>query len=165
MNILTVSGSSRPNSANIRLLEKLPSLFPGKSFSRFTELDSIPLFSANAGQASLPKPVLNWKQALNLSDALIICTPEYLHNIPAAIKNGLEWISESGELAGKKVLPITFTPHPPRGEKAMQSLIWSLQALNAQIVVQLSLYQNESPLLQKNEELEILGAAIDLLEH
>ena len=54
--------------------------------------------------------------------------------MPALIKNALEWITSSGELVGKKVLAITFTPNEPRGDKAMQSLLWSLQALDANIV-------------------------------
>ena len=112
--------------------------------------------------------VAEWKKALNHSDAVIICTPEYIHNLPALLKNALEWITKSGELVGKKVLALTFSPNPPRGEKAMQSLIWSLQALDARIVAQLPLYQNEMEFdeegnLVENMQVEMLREAINLL--
>ena len=104
------------------------------------------------------------------SDAVIITTPEYIHNLPALLKNALEWLTTSGELAQKRVLAMTFTPHSPRGEKAMQSLLWSLQALDANVVVQLPLYQNEiefefdkTEAIIENKEAEILMEAINLL--
>ena len=63
---------------------------------------------------------------------------------------------------------MTLTPHPPRGEKAMQSLIGSLQALKANIVAQLPLYLNEISYntnneLEENESLELLREAVGIL--
>ena len=112
--------------------------------------------------------MLEWRKQVNESDAVIISIPEYIYNLPAIIKNALEWIATSGEFVGKPVLPITFTPHEPRGEKAMQSLCWSLQALDAQIVVQLPLFQNEISFekdhsLVQNESVEMLKEAVKLL--
>ena len=76
------------------------------------------------------------------ADAVITSTPEYRHNILAVLKNALEWMTESGELHEKSVLPITFTPAPPHGEYAMKSLLQSLNASKARIVAELSLYRN-----------------------
>ncbi len=109
-----------------------------------------------------------WRKTLIASDAVIICTPEYIHNLPALIKNALEWVTSSGELAHKPVLALTFTPHPPRGEKAMQSLLWSLQALNARIVGQLDLYQTEirfegKAVVMEEDMLELVKEAVQLL--
>jgi hypothetical protein len=69
---------------------------------------------------------------------------------------------------GKPVLPITFTPQAPRGEKTMQSLTWTLQALDAKIVTQLPLYQQETTFepsggIAAGMSLELLQMAIDLL--
>lgn len=143
MKILTISGSSRSDSSNSKLLDAFPQLFPDLSFERYKDLDKLPLFRAEDDQHPWPATVLDWRHQLMQSNALIICTPEYIHNMPALIKNALEWVTSSGELAKKRVWPLTFTPHQPRGEKAMQSLLWSLQALDAQIIGQLELYQNE----------------------
>ena len=154
LKILTVSGSSRKDSTNVRLLEALPVLFPEQEIQRFDQLDELPLFTAQAQEAIVPTVVEHWKQALNQADALVISTPEYLYNLPALLKNALEWITESGELFEKRVLALSFGPHPPRGEKALQSLIWSLQALKTNIVVQLPLYVNETPFDENNQLLE-----------
>ncbi|MGB1317922.1 MAG: NADPH-dependent FMN reductase, partial [Flavobacteriales bacterium] len=102
------------------------------------------------------------------SDAVIISTPEYIHNIPAVLKNALEWITESGELHEKPVLAITFTPAAPRGEFAMKSLLQSLSALNAKVVAELPLYRNELPLAngslnEQSEQYELLAEALTLL--
>ena len=168
MEILTVSGSARPESSNNRLLAALPSFYPGAQFRPFGSLDKLPVFTAGRDRAPWDEEVLKWRQAVSGADALVISTPEYIYNLPALIKNALEWLTSSGEMMHKPVLPITFTPNEPRGEKAMQSLLWSLQALDARIVAQLPLYQNELVIDEKgqlvwNDAAEMLAAALDLL--
>lgn len=168
MQILTISGSAREDSLNVRLLEALPVLFPKYNFQYYPAIGDLPLFKAPLDQHPWPPAVLNWRAAVAACDALMITSPEYLHNLPALIKNALEWLTSSGELLQKRVLPITFTPHPPRGEKAMQSLLWSLTALDARIVGQLDLYQSaiqfENGVIQMEEEsLEMLKESLVLL--
>ncbi|MEM6317438.1 MAG: NADPH-dependent FMN reductase [Bacteroidota bacterium] len=168
MKILTVSGSTRIDSTNIRLLNALPTLMPARNFQHYDSLAALPLFQAESDKYPWPEAVLLWRKAVADADALIISTPEYIHNMPALLKNALEWLTSSGELAQKRVLPITFTPHEPRGERAMQSLLWSLQALDARIVAQLPLFQNEvvfgeNGQLQWNEAVEMVVAAVEEL--
>lgn len=168
MKILTISGSSRAESSNSKLLDALSFLCPEKTFQRYSKIELLPLFKPENDQHPWDGEVLNWREALMESDAVIICVPEYIHNLPALIKNALEWIVSSGELTGKPVLAMTFTPHEPRGEKAMQSLIWSLQALDARVIGQLAMYQNEvkiedKRLVANSDIVEMLMEAIDLL--
>ncbi len=108
-----------------------------------------------------------WRQAVAATDGLIIATPEYLKNMPALVKNALEWLSSSGELAGKAVLPITLTPHPPRGEQAMESLCWTLRALEANVLTQFPVYlsdleRDESGYRLSAELTELLREALAL---
>lgn len=168
MLIYTISGSTRPASSNSQLLKALAACTPHHELVQLTIPAELPLFRAELDQHPWPPVVLAWREAVAQAPALIIAIPEYLHNMPALIKNALEWLTSSGELAGKAVLPITFTPHPPRGEQAMQSLLWSLQALDARIVAQLPLYQKdiiglEKGEIQEGEALEMLKMAVDLL--
>ena len=168
MNILTLYGSARPGSSNQMLLDAIAAAFPDYHFTHFAGLSQLPLFLPDLDHAPWPEPVVEWRQALQSATAVIITTPEYLHNLPALLKNALEWITSSGELVGKPVLPITFTPHAPRGERAMQSLVWSLGALNARIVAELPLYQNEMTregqrLQLPAVEQEMMGEALRLL--
>ncbi|MCI5059180.1 MAG: hypothetical protein MRY83_23915, partial [Flavobacteriales bacterium] len=69
----------------------------------------------------------------------------------------------------KRVLPITFTPHLGRGEKAMKTLIWTLQALQSNIIGQLSLYQNEIIFdnhgkFTENEHFQILKESLEIFQ-
>ena len=163
-NILTISGSARVQSSNGQFLEALPILFPDFTFKRFTGLSELPLFQAELDHHPWSTEVLQWRKAVAKADALIVATPAYLFNIPAMLKNGLEWLTTSGELLQKPVLAITLTPHPPRGEKAMQSLLWSLQALEARVVGQLPLFLSEMEKGEIGEEIkEVLREAMQLL--
>ena len=166
--ILTISGSARKGSTNVKLLDAIAIEFSQHDIYRFDKLDQLPIFTEIEDENSYPDIVLAWRKAVTISDALIISTPEYIHNLPAIIKNALEWLTASGELFNKKVLPITFLPNAPRGAKAMQSLLWSLKAMDAEVVAQLPLYQNEIEFdedgkLVQNESVEILKEAIQLL--
>ena len=143
MKVMTISGSSGHHSSNALLLDALPALFPQQSIYRYKALDHLPLFRASIDHHPWPAEVIQWRKAVAESDAIVISTPEYIHNLPALLKNALEWISTSGELAQKRVLAMTFLPTAPRGEKAMQSLLWSLKALDARVVAQLPLFRDE----------------------
>lgn len=167
MLLCTISGSARPDSSNRRLLNALPTLLPQHEVIG-GRIHALPLFLDGQDHAPWPVEVLAWRAALQRCDAVVVSTPAYLHNMPASLKNALEWIASSGELVDKPVLPITLTPHPPRGDRAMQSLCWSLQALNARVVTQLSLYNRDlsydiKGVLEPSEGQELLSAALHIL--
>lgn len=167
MKVLGISGSERPDSANQALLRALPSCFPDWSWSTYP-IHTLPLFTAASDRHPWDTNVLDWRAQVHQAQAVIIITPEYLHNLPAAIKNALEWLTSSGELMGKPVLPITYTPNAPRGENAMKALTWSLQALDARIITSLALYQqqlkvDDGKITATDESLEFLLSAVTLL--
>lgn len=144
MNILAISGSASEKSSNTAMLLAIKSQFSDTyEIEVFDSLREFPMFRPEDLKKSIPKLVREFKQKIVEADAIVICTPEYTHNIPAVLKNAIEWITASGELAGKKILPITFTPKEPRGEYAMQSLLHSLKTMNVTIVTQMPLYKSE----------------------
>ena len=159
--MLTVSGSGREGSTNSMLLKRLKFLANDMDFYPTNLPFHLPLFKANMDQNPLPELVLQWRRELADCDGLILCTPEYIHNMPAALKNALEWVTSSGELKGKKVLAMTFTPYAPRGSKAKQSLLWSLSALEANVICSLSLYHED---IQFLDEDQMKGEGVDLLK-
>jgi len=158
MKILTISGSARPGSTNVALLKALPLRYPGHTFSYF-DISRLPLFFDQGDGFTYPDSVKEWQGELQHADALIISTPEYIFNLPAALKNALEWITQSGELLEKRVLPITYLPSRPRGAKAMQSLLWSIQALSSNVVGQLDLYQTDIEVVN-----DVINGSDDVLE-
>lgn len=168
MHLLTVSGSTRLDSTNTALLKALPAFLPNKKFLHFEHLTSLPLYTVATDKNPLPSSVILWRKAVREASGIIFSTPEYIHNLPAVLKNALEWLTTSGELVGKPVLPMTYLPNEPRGEKSMTSLTWSLKALDSNVVAALPLYQTsleikDGKITGRVEELEILREAIFLL--
>lgn len=142
--ILLISGSASADSFNVRLLRQMADAY-AQSY-RLDVLDGLwqlPLYTPQREEAGVPKAVKELRDKVAEADAVVISTPEYLHNIPAALKNALEWMTTSGELAGRPVLAITFSPHAPRGEHAMTSLLQSLRASKARVVAELPLYRDK----------------------
>jgi len=142
--ILALSGSASTESSNTQLLHAISNTFADDyEINVYEGLQNLPLFSPQLLEAGIPERIRELRTKVARADAVIISTPEYLHNIPAVLKNALEWMTASGELADKPVLAITFTPAPPRGEYAMVSLLQSLKASKAKIVAELPLYRNQ----------------------
>ena len=150
--ILAISGSASNNSSNKQLLECFKASFSDDySIDVVDGLASFPLFSLQLLEAGIPENVKEFKSKVASAEAVIISTPEYLHNIPAVLKNALEWMTASGELREKSVLAITFTPDPPRGEFAMKSLLQSLKASKANVISEIQIYRNN--LLESEQKL------------
>lgn len=138
--ILTVCGSSRPESSNARLLAAMAQHLSVPVQSS-VPLSSLAMFQPDT--VDLPAQVSLWRQQVREASAVIIATPEYIHNIPAQLKSALEWLTASGELFQKKVLAITYTPHHSRGAKAMISLLQCMDALDAKVLAALELSQDQ----------------------
>lgn len=141
--ILAVSGSASLESSNTALLKSVKNTFDRQfNIQVYEGLRDLPLFAPERLKDK-NAAVEEWKKLIAEAAAVVFCTPEYSHNIPAVVKNGLEWITQSGELTDKPVLAVTFTPKAPRGEYAMKSLLFSLQTLKARVVTQMPLYRDE----------------------
>lgn len=165
MRILTICGSASSDSSNASFLDGIEDLLPEHDFIKAHNLTRFPLFNTSLNEQP-PTIILEYKELLKNADLVIISTPEYIHNIPAVLKNALEWVTSSGVFSLKKTIAITYTPCPPRGEKAMTSLIASLKALDAKIVCQLPLYKtdlqiNKTGNLVGQESIEAIKTAIE----
>ena len=169
MRIFAISGSASEKGSNYFLLEAMKVLFEGEhEIHIFDALADFPLFSPKRLEHEIPEIVKDFKKQVLLADAIIISTPEYTHNIPAVLKNMIEWCTHSGEFSDKKIIPITFTPHEPRGEYAMQSLLFSLNAIEANVIVQIPLYKTDVEITNEliifsEATKEVLVAAFELL--
>ena len=101
--ILTISGSTRAESSNARLLRALARSTPQSAgrlrFEASDSLAELPLFSPERLAAGPPDIVLRFAERVRSARAVVIATPEYAHNLPAAVKSALEWTVSSGEFA------------------------------------------------------------------
>ncbi len=142
--VFGICGSASAQSSNHELLKTLFNEFSDDfDWTITNELRDFPLFRPEDLKNDLPTNVRHFKTKLLNADAIVIVTPEYTHNIPAALKNALEWCTASGEFSNKPVLPITMTPVEPRGKYAMNSLLESLKTMDAKVVTQFQLYKTD----------------------
>lgn len=165
--LLTVSGSPDPRSSNSRFLARLTD-YTARPLHVSADLSRLPAFRPADDAAPWPPLVQAWRKQWREAHGVIISTPSYLHNLPGILKNGLDWLATSGEAAGKPVLVFTFTPGAPRGERARQSLLWSLQALNARVLLEGGFYRPDfdfDAVPSANESVrEVLQEALRLFE-
>ncbi len=167
--VFGICGSASVQSSNYELLKTLSNVFLDDFDWIITnDLRDFQLFTPEDLEVELPSKVKDFKKQLLNADAIVIVTPEYTHNIPAVLKNALEWCTASGEFSNKPVLPITFTPSAPRGKYAMNSLLESLKTMDADIVTELSLYKtdvdfDEYAISLPKEINYLLGEALSLL--
>ena len=152
MKILLINGSGGQNSTNKRLLQAFAKWFSQFEFVYADYLMKLPLFHVDTKTKNKNVHVNQLKSDIENCDVVYISTPEYLHNIPALLKNLFEWITESGVMDGKNVIAMTYTPYTPRGEKAMVSLLNSLTALNTKILIEFPLHHSDLFIADDGEE-------------
>lgn len=144
MKILCVCGSASKNSSNAKFLTSIAEhLSKNHTTEVYEGLYNFPLFTPERLNQGIPEHINLLRNQISNADLVIISTPEYNHNIPAVLKNMLEWLTDSGEFFGKRVLPITFTPKAPRGKHAIKSLQMSLKAQKANIISEANFYKTD----------------------
>jgi NAD(P)H-dependent FMN reductase len=132
--ILAISGSLRANSSNTAILRAIVGLAPNNlNISIYNKLGSLPHFNPEIDGDRPLAVVHDWRTQLKQSDGVIICTPEYAHNIPGVLKNALDWIVSSGELMNKPTAVISASPSPDGGNRARDSLVQTLAIMMAEI--------------------------------
>ncbi|NEQ26034.1 MAG: NAD(P)H-dependent oxidoreductase [Microcoleus sp. SIO2G3] len=134
MKILAVSGSLRSSSSNTAIL-RLISHFAPEPFEidLYDSIGNLPHFNPEFDGENPPASVKKWRDRLQQSDAVLICTPEYAHGVPGVLKNAFDWIVSSGELMHKPTAVISASPLPDGGEKANASLVQTLSVMLAKI--------------------------------
>ena len=73
------------------------------------------------------------------ADGLLICTPEYIHSLPAVLKNLLEWVVSSGEGLGKPAAVWSASPSLEGGARAHAALVHILEVMSVRVVPEASL--------------------------
>lgn len=144
MNILCISGSASKQSSNVMFLKAIADhLSEHHTIEVYEGIYNFPLFTPERQEKGIPEAIDLLRDRIQNADLVIISTPEYNHNIPAVLKNVLEWLTDSGEFFGKRVLPLTFTPKAPRGEHALLSLQMSLKAQKATIISEANFFKTD----------------------
>lgn len=132
LRIVGICGSLRSGSSNELLLRALVPLLPPDSFTLCDLIRQLPLFNPDLDGEDPPQAVRSLRAQWAQADAFVVCSPEYAHGVPGALKNALDWVVSSGEFYEKPVALITASPSS--GEYAHRSLQEILQVLTATLV-------------------------------
>src|SRR5262245_15763000 len=132
--ILAISGSLRARSTNTETLRAAGLLAPQSlSVSRYPGVGTLPAFNPDLDvPGSVPAPpVRELRSYIAAADALLICSPEYAHGVPGALKNALDWLVSGPEMVAK---PVGLLNASPRSVHAQQSLAETLRTMSATLV-------------------------------
>jgi chromate reductase len=137
--VLTVSGSLRAVSSNGAVLDALAALAPADlAVVRYAGLADLPAFNPDldGDGAALPPAVADWRARVAAADALVVCSPEYAHGVPGALKNALDWLVSGPEVPG---LPVAVINATTRAHLAHASLVETLRTMSADVVEEASI--------------------------
>jgi chromate reductase len=134
MTILAISGSLRAASTNTALLRAAIALAPSDVLiTLYDGLDGLPHFSPERDRENTSESVHTLRTLLRQADAVLICTPEYIHGMPGVLKNMLDWLASSGEFVDKPVGVISAGPSDTGGSRAHAALTYTLAILTAKL--------------------------------
>ncbi|MBS1793043.1 MAG: NAD(P)H-dependent oxidoreductase [Acidobacteria bacterium] len=131
-NVLALAGSLRARSTNLAIIEAIAETFAGRmKVTVYDGLARLPHFNPDLEQAAEPPAeVAALRRAIRAADGVLVCTPEYVFSIPAALKNALEWTVGTSDFAGRPTALITASA---LGEKTHESLFLVLKTIEARI--------------------------------
>lgn len=132
--ILAISGSLRARSSNTETLRAAALLAPQSlTVSLYAGLDTLPLFNPDLdGPDAVPSPPVRALRAqVADADALLICSPEYAHGVPGALKNALDWLVSGPEILLK---PIGLLNVSSRSTYAYAALSETLRTMSTVLV-------------------------------
>jgi NAD(P)H-dependent FMN reductase len=135
LKILGVSGSLRANSSNAAILRAVVAVAPaGAAVELYEGVGDLPHFNPDLDRegATPPPPIADLRERLAAADAVVICSPEYAHGVPGALKNALDWLVSVVELIGKPVAVISVAPSG--GEHAQAQLVQTLGVMSWRVV-------------------------------
>jgi NAD(P)H-dependent FMN reductase len=74
---------------------------------------------------------MSFRAQVSAAAAVVISSPEYAHGVPGTLKNALDWVGGSGELAGK---PVGLWNLSDRAVHAHTSLVETLRTMSALVL-------------------------------
>jgi NAD(P)H-dependent FMN reductase len=130
--VLAISGSLRAKSINTAILQAVQTLAPANvAVTIYRGLGELPHFNPDLDVAPPPGPVTALRDAVESAHVLLICTPEYAHGVPGALKNALDWLVSHEPFLHK---PVAIINARPGATFAHASLRETLSVMNARLL-------------------------------
>jgi chromate reductase, NAD(P)H dehydrogenase (quinone) len=136
--LVGLAGSLRKASYSRAILSGLRDNLPPPVILEIRDLQ-LPLYNEDEDRPGAPNSdgVRLFRNAIDVSDGVIIVTPEYNHGIPGVLKNALDWASRpfgKSVLIDKPVLVISVSPAFTGGVRAQAQVNETLLSIPARIV-------------------------------
>ena len=122
--ILGLAGSIRKASVSKAILRAIAEAAMPRAQVTIFDLADIPVYNQDL-EADLPMSVRALREAVSVSDGLVIVSPEYNHGMSGVIKNAIDWVSRPGYasvLVDKGVAIYTTSESPLGGARAQGDL-------------------------------------------
>lgn len=143
--VAVIVGSLRENSFSQRWADNLANMLPEGYEAFFPEIGDLPLYNEDFdGEGKdTPEEYTRFREEMADADAVIIMSPEYNRNMPAAVKNALDVGSRpygSSIWDGKPALVATHSISGISGFGANHDIRQSLVFLNMPVLQQPEVY-------------------------
>src|ERR1700738_2091670 len=138
LRLLGLSGSLRRASTSTAVLRGLRDALAPKARLDVFSLHGLPLYNEDDDGEHAPDPVRALRSAIEISDGVIMVSPEYNHGMSGVLKNALDWAPRPQGCAGlrkKPVLTMTTSPAFTGGVRAQQQLNETLASIPARPVL------------------------------
>jgi len=129
--VLAISGSTRQNSTNHSLIKAIIELSATSlDIAVFDGIGNLPQFNPDTDGDNVAKEVAHFRRQLSNAEGVIICTPEYAHGVPGALKNAIDWTISSSSFPNKPTMLITASTGGFYGHKALMETLRAIEAKN-----------------------------------
>ena len=128
-NIFVIIGSASSNSANLKLVELIATLTTNElNLTIYNDLKLLPHFDPEFSTENPPKQIVEFRYAIEKSDGIIFCTPEYIFSIPSGLKNAIEWCISTVIFTDKPIGLITASASGQQGHEQLQLIMKTAMA-------------------------------------
>lgn len=138
--VLAISGSTRQNSTNHSLIRAISYLSKNElDISVYNDISKLPQFNPDTDNENVVNEVTDFREQLDNSDGVIICTPEYAYGVPGTLKNAIDWTISSSQFPHKPTMLITASTDGRYGHQALMETLKAIEAKNIdklQMVIQ-----------------------------
>lgn len=94
--VKAIIGSNSSTSFNLKLVEHMRSRYAGQLEITPVFINDLEMFSVDI-ESTPPKNVIDFKNNVKDSDAVLFAVPEYNFSIPGVMKNAIDWLSRGGD--------------------------------------------------------------------
>jgi chromate reductase, NAD(P)H dehydrogenase (quinone) len=138
LRLLGMSGSLRSGSYSNAVLETLREKFAGRADLAIYDLAAIPPYNQDFEGEKRPQPVKKLLAAIDESDGLVLCAPEFNHSIPGVLKNALDWASRpafTSVMAYKPVAIMATSRGALGGARCLEHMRVALDSMLARVTL------------------------------